>query len=59
MSDNSLKIINSMSYENMGNKLVAALNKLNTKKIKSPDIIANIFIKLWSGNYNTSGWDKL
>lgn len=59
MSDNSLKIINAMSYENMGNKLVTALNKLNTKKIKSPNIIANIFIKLWSGNYNTSGWDKL
>jgi glycosyltransferase involved in cell wall biosynthesis len=59
MSDNSLKIINAMSYENMGNKLVAALNKLNIKKVKSPGIIANTFIKLWSGNYNTSGWDKL
>lgn len=59
MSDNSLKIINTMSYQNMGQEFIAALNKINTKKIKNPGIIASIFIKLWSGNYNTTGWDKL
>jgi glycosyltransferase involved in cell wall biosynthesis len=59
MSVNSLKIVNNMSYQNMGQELLAAINKLNTQKIKSPGIIANIFIKMWSGNYNTTGWDKL
>lgn len=59
MSGNSLKIIDTMSYKNMGQQLMAAINKLNTKKTKTPGIIANIFIKMWSGNYNTSGWDKL
>lgn len=59
MSDNSLKIINTMSYQNMGQQFITALHKINNNKIKKPDIIANIFIKLWSGNYNTSGWDKL
>lgn len=59
MSDNSLKIIDSMSYKNMVQELVAALNKINSKKIKKSGIIATILIKLWNGNYNTSGWDKL
>lgn len=59
MSGNSLKIINTMSYQSMGQQLMAAINKLNTKKTKTAGVIANIFIKMWSGNYNTSGWDKL
>ncbi|GAB2979800.1 glycosyltransferase family 4 protein [Mucilaginibacter puniceus] len=59
MSDNSLKIINTMNYQNMGQELLNAMDKINSKKNKKPGIIASIFIKLWSGNYNTTGWDKL
>lgn len=59
MSDNSLKIINTMNYQNMGQEFLTALDKINSKKNKKPGIIAAIFIKLWNGNYNTTGWDKL
>jgi glycosyltransferase involved in cell wall biosynthesis len=59
MSDNSLKIIKTMNYQNMGQEFLTALDKIKSKKIKKTGIIAAIFIKLWSGNYNTSGWDKL
>jgi glycosyltransferase involved in cell wall biosynthesis len=59
MSDNSLKTINTMNYENMGEKLLNALQKLKSKKNKQPDFLTSMFIKMWDGNYNTSGWDKL
>lgn len=59
MSNNSLKIIDRMSYKNMVQEFVTALNKINSKKLKKSGIIATILIKLWNGNYNTSGWDKL
>ncbi len=59
MSDNSLKIINTMNYQNMGQEILTALEKIKSKKNKKTGVIATIFIKLWNGNYNTIGWDKL
>ncbi|RZL48472.1 MAG: glycosyltransferase family 1 protein [Pedobacter sp.] len=59
MSDNSLKIINTMDYQHMGQEILTALEKIKSKKNKKTGVIATIFIKLWNGNYNTIGWDKL
>lgn len=59
MSENSLRIINNMRYEDMGEQLLAALNELIKKDSKKPGFIAGTLIKLWHGKYNTSGWDKL
>ncbi len=59
MSDNSLKIIKTMNYQNMGQQFLTAINKIKSKKTEKTGIIAAIFIQLWSGNYNTTGWDKL
>lgn len=59
MSENSLRIINNMRYEDMGEQLLAALNELIKKDSKKPGFIAGTLINLWHGKYNTSGWDKL
>ena len=59
MSANSLKIISTMDYDNMGKNLLKTLHLLNNKKFNKPGILASALIKLWDGNYNTSGWDKL
>lgn len=59
MSESSLRIINTMSYENMGMQLYSAINKIAGKKYKSPGIIAGAIINRWNGKYNTSAWDKL
>jgi hypothetical protein len=59
MSANSSKIINAMSYENMGNELVCALDKAENIKSKKPSLVASLLINIWHGRYNTSGWDKL
>ena len=59
MSSESLNIINSMDYENMGLRLVDALVKITAKEFKKPGAIAALIINRWYGRYNTSGWDKL
>ncbi len=59
MSNNSLEIINSMSYENMGSQLFDALISIKQQKNKLPGLLASLVINLWYGRYNKSGWDKL
>lgn len=59
MSNNSLAIINDMSYEAMGEQLLPALDDLISRKDREPGFIAKMVINLWHGKYNTSGWDKL
>lgn len=59
MSDSSLTIIDKMSYENMGNELFIALNKINSVKTKRLSALALLFINMWNGRYNTAGWNKL
>ena len=59
MCNNSLKIINSMSYEVMGEELFNALTKISKVENRKPAILAAILINIWDGRYNTSGWDKL
>ncbi|MHB8209557.1 MAG: glycosyltransferase family 4 protein [Mucilaginibacter sp.] len=59
MSANSLKIINTMNYENMGNELLATLNLLKTKRNKKLGLLHYIAINLWYGRYNTFGWDRV
>jgi glycosyltransferase involved in cell wall biosynthesis len=58
MSDKSLQIIGTMSYENMGDVLLKVLKTLTIQKPKRSSIIGGILINLWKGGYNTSGWDK-
>jgi len=59
MSENSLRIINSMNYENMGRQLLEALSRLKTKRYKNPGLPAFVAISLWYGRYNTFGWDNV
>ncbi|MGZ3834302.1 MAG: glycosyltransferase [Mucilaginibacter sp.] len=59
MSESSLKIIDTMSYENMGKRLLTAFNKITSKKNTPTGILPKVVINLWSGRYNTAGWDKL
>jgi len=59
MSANSLKKIAAMSYENMGDELMTALNLLKTKQNKKPGLVPYIAINLWYGRYNTFGWDRV
>jgi glycosyltransferase involved in cell wall biosynthesis len=58
MSAKSLAIINTMNYENMGNKLLTALNKMALQKPKKATFAGTVFMSLWKGGYNTSGWNK-
>lgn len=58
MSDNSLKIISTMDFNNMGQELIGALNWLAPRANRQPGILAKLMINLWYGRYNTAGWDK-
>lgn len=58
MSAKSLASINTMNYENMGNELLTVLNKMTLQKPKKATFIGSIFLGLWKGGYNTSGWNK-
>jgi glycosyltransferase involved in cell wall biosynthesis len=58
MSDKSLQIINTMTYENMGVELLSVLKEMSRQKAKKAYFPGSVFIKYWSGGYNTSGWDK-
>ncbi|MES2375627.1 MAG: glycosyltransferase family 4 protein [Bacteroidota bacterium] len=58
MSAKSLAIISTMSYENMGNELLAVLNKMAMQKPKKATFTGSVFMSLWKGGYNTSGWNK-
>jgi len=58
MSVNSLKIINTMDFENMGLELLSALKLLVQQPYNRPGLIAGLMINLWYGRYNTAGWDK-
>ncbi|MXV17408.1 glycosyltransferase family 4 protein [Hufsiella ginkgonis] len=59
MADNSLSIINTMSYQHMGNELVKALHNIAVKRYKKPGFLSSILVNLWRGRYNTAFWDKL
>ena len=59
MSDSSLKIIDKMSYENMGDELFNAVYNLSHKKLKKLPALALLLINIWHGRYNTAGWNKL
>jgi glycosyltransferase involved in cell wall biosynthesis len=59
MSANSLEIINTLSYENMGNELLKTLLLLKSMPVKKKSFIANLLINLWDGRYNTQGWDTI
>lgn len=59
MSNNSLRIIDKMDYENMGDELYKALNKLSKVKTKRVPALALLVINIWHGRYNTAGWNKL
>lgn len=59
MSDNALKTISRMDYNNMGSELLKAISFLQSipnKRVKLPAKIAG---NLWRGRYNTNGWDNL
>jgi glycosyltransferase involved in cell wall biosynthesis len=57
MSENSLKIISEMSFENMGSELLETLLLLKEKRNKRIPPVAYALINLWYGRYNTLGWD--
>jgi glycosyltransferase involved in cell wall biosynthesis len=59
MSNRSLKIIERMDYENMGNELFAAVNRISKIKTKRLPALALLLINIWHGRYNTAGWNKL
>jgi len=59
MSQKSLQIINTMSYENMGLELFSAINKIIEKEYKSTGILAGAIINSWNGKYDTWAWDTL
>jgi len=58
MSNNSLKIISTMDFDNMGKKLTDALNLIGTRPYTRPGLLSGLLINLWYGRYNTKGWDK-
>ncbi|GAC1310858.1 MAG: glycosyltransferase family 4 protein [Mucilaginibacter sp.] len=59
MSDNSLRIISTMDYENMGTHLVSMLKVLTSEPNKKISLLPFMLINLWSGRYNTSGWNNI
>jgi glycosyltransferase involved in cell wall biosynthesis len=59
MSDNALKTISRMDYNNMGGELLNAISFLETMPNKRVRLPAKIAVNLWRGRYNTSSWDKL
>lgn len=58
MSQRSLQIIGTMDYGNMGRELLRVLNKMATQQPKKPTLPGGIFMSIWKGGYNTSGWNK-
>jgi glycosyltransferase involved in cell wall biosynthesis len=58
MSEKSLEIIGHMDYENMGTELLVVLNKMAKQAPKKATFPGSVFIRFWSGSYNTTGWDK-
>lgn len=58
MSQRSLQLIATMDYENMGKELLAVLKRMEVQAPKKPTFIGRIFMNIWKGDYNTSGWNK-
>lgn len=58
MSQRSLQIIGTMDYDNMGKELLIVLNKMAKQQPKQPTLLGKIFMKIWKGGYNTTGWNK-
>jgi glycosyltransferase involved in cell wall biosynthesis len=58
MSAKSLAKIHTMDYENMGNELLTVLSKMALQKPKKATFIGSVFMRIWKGSYNTSGWNK-
>jgi glycosyltransferase involved in cell wall biosynthesis len=58
MSQKSLEIIGTMDYENMGQELLAVLNKMLKLQPKKATFMGDILMNIWRGGYNTSTWDK-
>jgi glycosyltransferase involved in cell wall biosynthesis len=58
MSDNSLKIIGKMDFQNMGDQLLKTLRLLESKPPKELKFLPHFVISLWYGQFNTRGWDK-
>jgi glycosyltransferase involved in cell wall biosynthesis len=56
--DEMSKKSNKMDYKNMGAELLDVLNKMAQLKPKKATFPGSVFIKYWSGGYNTTGWDK-
>ncbi|WP_146166476.1 glycosyltransferase [Mucilaginibacter yixingensis] len=59
MSAASLKLVNAMSYQAMGDQLLTALNGINSNKFKKAGWLAAAIIKRWNGRNNTAGWNVL
>ena len=59
MSDNALKTISRMDYNNMGSELLKAISFLQAMPNKRVKLPAKIAVNLWRGRYNTNGWDNL
>lgn len=59
MSENALKTISGMDFNNMGSELLGAINFLESTPNKPVKLAAKIALKLWRGRYNTNSWDKL
>jgi glycosyltransferase involved in cell wall biosynthesis len=59
MSDNALRTISRMDYNNMGSELLNAISFLEAMPNKRVRLPAKIAINLWRGRYNTNGWDTL
>lgn len=58
MSRMSLDLIDGMSYEKMGQQLLAAISSLQGRKVKRPGILARLIVSRWNGKYNVGSWDK-
>ena len=58
MSQLSLKVIDDMSYDKMGEQLLAALANLKSRNVKRPGKLAQIILGRWNGKYNVGSWDK-
>jgi glycosyltransferase involved in cell wall biosynthesis len=58
MSENSLSIVNNMTYEQMGLQLYEALIKIHEQPGKRLRFLAGSVINLWYGRYNKSVWNK-
>ncbi|MXV17410.1 glycosyltransferase family 4 protein [Hufsiella ginkgonis] len=59
MSANALALIDTMSYEVMGNELLKAISHIIGRKYRQPGILPAVLVNLWDGRYNTSRWNKL